>query len=153
MIRRLGLFLGIGVFLSLVSLGLVFSQEETSKNTAIPETQDQPDMQWLWGEVISVDTPKNELLVKYLDYETDQEKEAVLNIDDKTAYENLKTLAEIKPKDTLSIDYTVNAEGKNIARNISLEKPESANIPPEGGSITPSDMSPEPGEENNKTAP
>jgi hypothetical protein len=74
--------------------------------------------------VISIDGQKGELAVKYLDYETDQEKEIVIGTDDKTAYENARSLVDIKPKDTLSIDYVVNAEGKNIAKNISLEQPE-----------------------------
>ena len=33
----------------------------------------EPDVQWLWGEVISVDIQNMSLSVKYLDYEEDRE--------------------------------------------------------------------------------
>jgi len=80
----------------------------------------EPEVQWLWGEVVSVDTNAKQMTVKYLDYETDTEKEMNIKADDKTTYENVKSLDEIKVQDTLSIDYIV-ADGKNIAKNISVE--------------------------------
>lgn len=85
---------------------------------------DASGAQWILGEVISVDTQKNEVLVKYLDYETEQEKEIAIMADNNTAYENVKSLAELKPKDTVSVDYVAGADGKNVAKNISVEAPE-----------------------------
>jgi hypothetical protein len=84
----------------------------------------EPEMQWLWGEVVSVDPSKNVLVVKYLDYEADAEKEMSLSVDEKTTFENSKSLDEIKPQDTVSIDYMSAGEGKVLAKNISVEKPE-----------------------------
>ena len=122
-----GLIFGSVIFLILLSPSVVFSQEAlvNAQEPQISQVQppNEPEIQWVWGEVISIDGQKGELSVKYLDYETDQEKEIVISTDDKTAYENARSLSDIKPKDTLSIDYTINAEGKNIARNISLEQP------------------------------
>jgi hypothetical protein len=46
--------------------------------------------------------------------------------DDKTTFEEVKSLAEIQPKDILSVDYKVSADGRNIAKNISVEKAESS---------------------------
>ncbi len=120
--QKISSVLGIAACLMLVCTTLAFSQEAPSVTS---EMEIEPDMQWLWGEAISVDTQKNELLVKYLDYDTEQEKEMTITVNDKTAYENIKLISEIKPEDTLSIDYVVSPEGKNIAKNISLEKPES----------------------------
>ena len=82
-------------------------------------------MQWLWGEAVSVDIQKNEVVVRYQDYDTEQEKEMTVSADTKTTFENVRSLAEVQPKDTLSIDYKVLPDGKNIARNISVEKAES----------------------------
>jgi len=79
-----------------------------------------PEVQWLWGEVVSVDTAAKQITVKYLDYETDTEKEINIAVDDKTTYENVASLGQIKAQDTLSIDYVVRDTG-NIARNISVE--------------------------------
>lgn len=86
--------------------------------------------QWVWGEVVNLDSAAKTVTLKYLDYETDQEKELVLVADDKTVLENIKSLDEIKLKDTLSVDYITGLDGKNIAKNINLEKPDSAPVVP-----------------------
>lgn len=85
-------------------------------------SQKENDMQWAWGEVINLDDQAKTVTLKYLDYETDQEKELVLVIDEKTTFENIKDFNELKLNDTLSIDYVVGADNKNIAKNISFEK-------------------------------
>ena len=113
--KRTGLVLGIAGCLIFISMGLSFSQEP----------QEEPQTQWLWGEAVSVDATNKTLSVKYLDYETDQEKDIAITTDDQTSYENVNSLSEIKIKDALSIDYIVSADGKNIAKLISVEKPES----------------------------
>ncbi|MFA6216730.1 MAG: hypothetical protein WDL87_03655 [Candidatus Omnitrophota bacterium] len=95
----------------------------------VPEAAFDIEMQWLWGEASSVDTQNKVLIVKYLDYETDQEKEMQIIIDDKTAFENVKSLDEIKVQDTLSVDYIIGADNKSLARNISVERPEEPVIP------------------------
>ena len=112
---RTGLVLGIVGCFIFISMGLSFSQEP----------QEEPQTQWLWGEAVSVDTTNKMLSVKYLDYETDQEKDIAITTDDQTSYENVNSLSEIKIKDALSIDYIIGADGKNIAKLISVEKPES----------------------------
>jgi hypothetical protein len=130
------LVLGIIVSLIFISQGLVIGEEAVEKGGAIPETEIEPETQWVWGEAISVDTQNKTILVKYFDYETGQEKEININVDDKTTYENINSMDEIEPKDNLSIDYITMQEGKNIATNISLEKPEAEpvlepeNLPP-----------------------
>ncbi len=91
---------------------------------AQPTVTAESETQWLWAEVISLDGLSKTLLVKYLDYDTDQEKEMVMNIDEKTTFENVKSLDEIKPKDTVGIDYIISPDSKNIAKNIGVEKME-----------------------------
>ncbi len=99
------------------------TQSEVIQGGAVPETKAEPETQWVWGEVVTVDLSNKVVLVKYLDYETDQEKEIAIATDDKTTFENAASIEELKPKDTVSIDY-ISADGKNIAQNISVEKPE-----------------------------
>jgi hypothetical protein len=84
----------------------------------------ETDMQWAWGEVTNLDDQAQTVTLKYLDYETDQEKDLVLTVDDKTTFENVKGFNDLKLKDTLSIDYIIAADNKNIAKNISFEKPD-----------------------------
>lgn len=94
----------------------------TSSQSSI--SQKETDLQWAWGEVINLDSQTQVLTLGYLDYETDQEKEMILMVDEKTTFENIKDFSELKLKDTLSVDYLVTADNKNVAQNISFEKPE-----------------------------
>lgn len=109
-------------------------QEESAVTTVAPQetvpAQSESDTQWAWGEVVSLDEAAKTITLKYLDYETDQEKDIILVSDDKTVFENIKGFADIKVKDALSVDYTVTPDGKNIARNIGLENPESSAVLP-----------------------
>ena len=98
--------------------------EAATPTQPMEETKVEPEIQWVWGEVVSTNPINNELLVKYVDYDTDSEKEITVSTDDKTTYENAKSIDEIKVGDSLSIDYIISADGKNLAKNISLEKPE-----------------------------
>ena len=122
-----------GVIFSVLILicccGLEYSKAEVIKGGALAESEAQPEMQWSWGEVVSVDVQKKEIIVKYLDYEADQEKEMTISIDEKTTFENVKSLEELKPQDTISIDYFSNSDGKNLARNVSVERPEEPLLP------------------------
>ena len=112
---------GIGIVAAL--LFLCISLASAQENPPAAEVA-QPETLWLWGEVVSIDNAKGEITIKYLDYDTDQEKEIAVGIDDKTTYENTKGLLDIKPQDTVSIDYIVGSDSKNIAKNISVEKPD-----------------------------
>jgi hypothetical protein len=96
----------------------------TSEQQAV--TPNENDTQWAWGEVTNVDNQAKSFTLKYLDYEADQEKELVINVDEKTTFENIQGFENIKIKDTLSIDYIVESGNKNIAKNISFEKPDSS---------------------------
>jgi len=101
-------------------------QTETSAVEA-PKTETKaPQTQWVWGEVVSVDNSSGQLTVKYIDYETDSEKDIIISTSAETTYENAAVLADIKVKDTVSIDYTLGPEGKNMAKKISVEKAETS---------------------------
>lgn len=111
-----------------------FAQNDTvAQDAAAPASvQEEPqtvtpadsEMQWLWGEVSSVDPEKNEVAIKYLDYETDTEKEIKISADENTAYENVKSIKDIKADDIVSVDYIFSPDGRYIAKNISIEKTE-----------------------------
>lgn len=124
-------------FISIIAVSFVVFAEEAPRagvesvviasSQPIPE-QEKSDTQWAWGEVMNLDIPAKSFTIKYLDYETDQEKELVLVADDKTTFENVKGLDELKLKDTLSIDYAAGADNKNVAKNISLEALDAAPV-------------------------
>jgi len=101
--------------------------------------QQEEDYQWVWGEATYIDVSNKTINVKYLDYESDTEKELLLNIDNKTKFEGANSLADIKINDTLSIDYSIE-NNKNIARTISVERlpePGSESVSAENESMFP----------------
>lgn len=138
------------VFLIIFFLSCViaFAQNVTENSTAEAQTQRPPKEivepednatsalegaspkeereynEWVWGEVVSTDKAANKVIVKYVDYETDAEKQAVFTLDSKTNLENVKSLDEISAGDSITIDYSVDKDGKNIAQNMSIEKKE-----------------------------
>lgn len=150
-----------GLLILLNTAFIVAQEDKTSEAAAVSSV---PEVQWLWGEVVSVDVPNKLFVVKYLDYDTDTEKEMSINVDEQTVFENIKSLEEIKAQDTVSIDYLVSSDGKNIAKNISLEKIENeGTLPPEETAVVPekvgsgpisekSELPQESAEENSTTA-
>lgn len=126
---RQKMVLSLGIIISLMLLNVNLSFSQTNQEEQITAPQAEPETLWLWGEVVSVDPQKNEILIKTPDYETDQEKEIAVIVDGNTVFENVASLSEIKPNDTVTIDYMVSSDGKNIAKNINLEKPETEPTP------------------------
>jgi hypothetical protein len=126
--RKIGaILIVISGLLVLLNTGITLAQQE--KSPAQSEVSVPSEIQWLWGEVASVDPANKAFVVKYLDYDTDMEKQVTMYVDDKTGFENIKSLADIKAQDTVSIDYTVGSDGKDLAINISVEKIEDIEDP------------------------
>lgn len=109
----------------------VEAQNPVTEGAVAPEDKES-ETQWIYGDVINLDPQNKTILVKTLDYETDQEKEVSIATDEKTVFENIKSLDEMKPDDAVSVDYIVTPDGKNLARNLSLEKPEPQAAPAAG---------------------
>jgi len=140
------------VAVSLISLNIAisFAQEKTEpkEQAANQPVLDATDTLWLWGEVSVLNPENKQITVKYLDYDTDNEKEINITVDDKTTYEYVKALNEIKLQDTVSVDYVLGPQDKYIAKNISVEKPDETVVPsaaetataPEGTEIVPADL-------------
>jgi len=118
--RKLGLSALAVVFMGVCAVGS-FAAEDLLLEDSVSSGA---DLLWIWGEVALVDIASKQLSIRYLDYETDLEKEMVVAVDAKTVFENVASLEEIKPLDTASIDYVVSPEGKNLAKMISIEKPQ-----------------------------
>lgn len=134
MVKNTGFILLITALFIGISAGPGFGEETTvEQGGKVPaQLTSEMDVQWLWGEVISIDIERSQLLLKYLDYELDQEKEITITVDPKTTYENVQSYTQIKPKDTVSVDYIVEASGRNLVKNITVEKPEDLEAAGEG---------------------
>lgn len=129
-----------GLLIINFGLNLVLAQETVQPPSPVRQESSEvkeAEVQWVWGEVSGVDMNARQISVKYLDYDTDTEKEIAITVDDKTTFENVKAIDEIKALDTVSIDYAVSPDGANIAKNISVEKIEIENPAPEAAEEAP----------------
>lgn len=135
--KHLAFILFVAIICLVLGSSYVFAADVVSADPIAPSGQQEGDTLWLWGEVSSVDAQNKTLIVKYIDYDTEQEKEATLVVDDKTIFENVSGLAEIQPKDTVSIDHLLMGQ-QDVARNISVEKADTAKqeMPLKEGAIT-----------------
>ena len=75
----------------------------------------------IYGEVQTVSLPAASMTVQYYDYDNDEEKTLEVALDKDSKLENVKAIDEIKKGDWVDVAYTVTG-GKNIARNVSVEK-------------------------------
>jgi hypothetical protein len=108
-----------------VSVPVVETTQAESAQEVVPQAPEPPAAQktteWVWGEVVSVDKDNRQLTVKHLDYDTYDEIQTVLTLDDKTLLENVSDLGEVQPGDHVTVDYRSEA-GSNIAGLIVVEK-------------------------------
>lgn len=115
----ISIILGVSISVLFVGNTLVFGQEETS----------EPETQWVAGEVVSVDSVAKTVAIKYLDYETYEDKEMVISIGEGTTLENFNSLDELAQGKNVSTDYIVREDGTNLAVTISLEAQEGEAVP------------------------
>ena len=84
------------------------ASEEVSAPAPAPEKAEEPaeekSMEWIWGEVVSVTPAAKEIVIKHLDYDTYEETQTSLTVNDKTSFENTAGLAEIKPREHITAD-------------------------------------------------
>ncbi|MFA5287539.1 MAG: hypothetical protein WC394_04660 [Candidatus Omnitrophota bacterium] len=116
-----------GAMVLSIGIALTLAQEGGGAEAINQELKDS-DMQWVLGEVANVDLKDKVINIKYLDFEDSQMKDMLLNIDSGTAYEGVKSIDEIKPMDSLSIDYVITQDGKNLAKNIGLDTPKEPQV-------------------------
>lgn len=108
-----------------------FSQSPATETTKAPASapaqQETPKVSELsiYGEVQAVNTQANSMTVQYYDYDSDEEKSIEVTFDKDTKLENVKAMDEVKKADWVDVTY-VSANGKNMAKTISVEKEEPA---------------------------
>lgn len=107
--------------LGLAQEGEVMPPAQPEVSNVAAEAPVPGQVQWVWGEIITIDTQNKAVTIKYPDYDTNQEKEMDIAVDAQTTYSNVNSFEELKPKDAVSVDYTVDAGGKATAKNISVE--------------------------------
>ena len=79
----------------------------------------------IYGEIKSVNSANNSIVVQYYDYDSDTEKSVEITTDHNTKMEGAVTINDIKQNNWADINYAV-VNGKNIAKSIAVEKEEDA---------------------------
>ncbi|PIZ84812.1 MAG: hypothetical protein COX96_01845, partial [Candidatus Omnitrophica bacterium CG_4_10_14_0_2_um_filter_44_9] len=95
------------------------SAASVAPEPAVP-TEAKPT-EWVWGEVVSVDAANKQIVIKHLDYDTYEEVQTILKVGDKTLFENVAALGDIKAGNHLTADFKI-VEGSNVADLIVVEK-------------------------------
>ena len=104
-------------------MNAVSAPEAAANEEQIPQEEKAPEKttEWVWGEVVSVDPVGKQVVVKHLDYESYEEVQLTLKVDDSTQFENVTDLTQIKQGDHITVDYKPK-DGSNIADLIVVEK-------------------------------
>lgn len=93
------------------------SQPAASDKTADMQSKDVA----IYGEVQSVNAAAASMSVQYYDYDSDSEKTIEIAVDKDTKIENAATIGDVNKGDWVDVAY-VPAEGRNLAKTISVEK-------------------------------
>ncbi len=79
----------------------------------------------IYGEVQNINPQTSTIAIQYYDYDNDEEKTIEITVNKDSKLENVKATEEIKKGDWADITYVV-ADGKNMAKLVSVEKEEPA---------------------------
>lgn len=118
---RLNKYIILVILMLFMNTSYIFGVEQSVVQGPV---EPEPEVEWILGEVTSVDIPNKRIIVKYFDYDNDIEKEITITVSEQTTYNEINSIGQLKPQDTVSVDYITDRQGLNLAKNISLEKEE-----------------------------
>lgn len=87
----------------------------------LPQIQEEPSVQWIWGKIVSCNTQDRKIVISYLDMDTLESVNMELNIDDNAKFEGVSGLSDLKIGDQISIDYVVK-NGVKFVQYLGVEK-------------------------------
>ena len=82
--------------------------------------QDEDQFLYSYGEVLSV--AQDQIMVREFDYATGEEKDVVYYITADTILDSVESVDQIKPSDLVDVEFMVSEDGKNIAREILVDR-------------------------------
>ena len=82
--------------------------------------QDEDQFLYSYGEVLSV--AQDQIMVREFDYATGEEKDVVYYITADTILDSVESVDQIKPSDLVDVEFMVSEDGKNIAKEILVDK-------------------------------
>ena len=113
------------IILSLI-LGFAFFGISYAEDAPMPAAAGAvvpaPEAQEAYGEVVSVDAAAASIAITEYDYEKDEDVNNTYTVDSAATYENVKSLGEVKVGDWVALTIKPQAEGKNIATSVYVER-------------------------------
>ena len=82
--------------------------------------QDEDQFLYSYGEVLSV--AQDQIMVREFDYATGEEKDVVYYITADTILDSVESVDQIRPSDLVDVEFMVSEDGKNIAKEILIDK-------------------------------
>jgi len=82
--------------------------------------QDEDQFFYSYGEVLSV--AQDQIMVREFDYATGEEKDVVYYITADTLLDSVESVDQIKSSDLVDVEFMVSEDGKNIAREILVDR-------------------------------
>ena len=111
--------MGLVILFSLTT-SQAFSQQAVLTEEGL-EFSMQENEEWVLGDVIALDLENKQLILGYIDYQANEEKEIVISVNSATDYTNVDSLKDIKIDAVVAIDYRISPEGEALALNIIVE--------------------------------
>ena len=109
------------VVLSLVA-GNVYAQSAADMPQAEVEEAEPEDIQEAYGEVVSTNMISGSIVISEYDYERDRDVNKTYKIDKAATYENVESLAEIKPGDWIALTLKPQKGGADLATSVYVER-------------------------------
>ena len=87
---------------------------------SVAQDQDEEQVFYSYGEVLSV--IQGQIMVREFDYATGEEKDVVYYITTDTILDSVESADQIKPSNLVDVEFTVSEDGKNIAKEILVDR-------------------------------
>lgn len=114
MILCLGLGLGCA--------GDLYAQQAQTPQAPAGEAAVVEDLQEAYGEVVSIDAAAGAITITEYDYEKDEDVNKAYKIDKAAAYENVKSLSEVKVGDWVALTLKTQKDGASLATSVYVER-------------------------------
>ena len=83
-------------------------------------SQDEDQFFYSYGEVLSV--MQDQIMIKEFDYAAGEEKDVVYYITTDTIFDSVESADQIRPSDLVDVEFTISQDGKNIAKEILVDR-------------------------------
>lgn len=119
-------FLAMLTVCAVIGIGSISLAQEAQDAASIPQST-TVENEYSYGTVVSVNKDTSELTISEYDWVNDKEANVTFIVDPKVEVENAASWKDITAGSEVDIEYVAEANGKKIAKYISVYTPEEMN--------------------------